>query len=311
MLDAPVPVILDGPLETIFQSAQQPRFFVVVSAYEYPLPGEHQKPRLLWRAKLSAQETSGGMDEVIAALIAKGAPYFGKDMQYPTSVKNTIVKAITASPTLQSSGGQTGIASDDAASSVVAPLSLRNALRSRAPAIPRSRIRRFRFKFDWATAGGSVSGTPCRGHPEFFWPRAPPFPRCSSPPHWGRVPSSFSVRKISMSSMSCRRPRVRQTRGACFFEAYKQDQSLPYEKAMDLTTPPSWGKTVSASTHGTVQYHPSLAAGFACRISVDGLAPDHDYFLTLGGNPELPGNDLLLSQVPGTTQRSAIMTFTS
>jgi hypothetical protein len=85
-----------------------------------------------------------------------------------------------------------------------------------------------------------------------------------------------------------------------FFEAYKRDQAAPaYETALDLINPPSWGKTVSADTHGTIQFHPSFAAGFACRIAIDGLLPDHAYILTLNGNPALPGNDLLLSLVPG------------
>lgn len=119
---APSPLILDGPLETIFASAQQPRFFVVVSAYEYPSSGEPQKPRLLWRAKLSAQETSGGMDEVIAAMIAKGAPYFGKDIQYPKSVKNTLVKSVATPANSQSPSNQTGTVSNEATSPVVSAL---------------------------------------------------------------------------------------------------------------------------------------------------------------------------------------------
>lgn len=85
-----------------------------------------------------------------------------------------------------------------------------------------------------------------------------------------------------------------------FFEAYKQDQMVPsYETALDLVNPPSWGKTISATTRGTIQFHPSFAAGLVCRIAIDGLLPDHGYILTLNGNPALPGNDLLLSLVPG------------
>jgi hypothetical protein len=85
-----------------------------------------------------------------------------------------------------------------------------------------------------------------------------------------------------------------------FFEAYKQDQAKPsYETSLGLINPPSWGKTVSASTHGTIEFHPAFAAGLVCRIALDGLLPDHEYILTLNGNPALPGNDLLLSLVPG------------
>jgi hypothetical protein len=88
-----------------------------------------------------------------------------------------------------------------------------------------------------------------------------------------------------------------------FFDAYRQDQAAPsYQTALDLISPPAWGKTISAATHGTIQFHPSFAGGFACRIAIDGLLPDHAYILTLNGNPALPGNDLLLSLVPGSTK---------
>jgi hypothetical protein len=86
-----------------------------------------------------------------------------------------------------------------------------------------------------------------------------------------------------------------------FFEAYKGDRAAHplYETALDLINPPSWGKTISAQTHGTIQIHPSFAGGLACRLTLDGLLPDHDYILTLNGNPALPGNELFLSAVPG------------
>ena len=86
-----------------------------------------------------------------------------------------------------------------------------------------------------------------------------------------------------------------------FFEAYKGDRSVhpSYETALDLINPPSWGKTISTQTHGVIQIHPSFAGGLACRLTLDGLLPYHDYILTLNGNPALPGNDLFLSAVPG------------
>jgi hypothetical protein len=121
-LDASSPVILDGPLDTIVQNARHPRYFVVVSAYQYQAPGENQPPKLLWRTKLSAQETSGSMDEVIPALIAKGASYFGKDVQYPKIVENTLMKSVAPAPSTQNSNGQTGMASNEAPSPSVGTL---------------------------------------------------------------------------------------------------------------------------------------------------------------------------------------------
>jgi hypothetical protein len=86
-----------------------------------------------------------------------------------------------------------------------------------------------------------------------------------------------------------------------FYVAYGDDQANhpSFEKTMDLVNPPSWGKTISADTHGLIRYHPSFPGGFVCRLTLDGLLPDHVYILTLNGNPSLAGNSLLLSLVPG------------
>ncbi|HZZ20581.1 MAG TPA: hypothetical protein VFE25_14495, partial [Opitutaceae bacterium] len=86
-----------------------------------------------------------------------------------------------------------------------------------------------------------------------------------------------------------------------FFEAYRADRSAhpTYETELSLINPPEWGKTISAATRGTIQIHPSFTGGLACRLSLEGLQPDHDYILTLNGNPALPGNELFVSAVPG------------
>lgn len=86
-----------------------------------------------------------------------------------------------------------------------------------------------------------------------------------------------------------------------FFEAYKADaeSEAPLENALDLVSPPEWGKTVSEVTRGRIRFHPSFPGGFACRIALEHLLPDHDYILTLNGNPEKAGNGLLVSTVPG------------
>jgi hypothetical protein len=91
---------------------------------------------------------------------------------------------------------------------------------------------------------------------------------------------------------------------AAFFEGYKSDvgRQAPLEKTLDLVNPPEWGKTVTAATHGTIQFHPSFPGGFAGRIALENLLPDHDYILTLNGNPAKAGNGLLPSPVPGNEQ---------
>jgi hypothetical protein len=76
--DASAPRLLVGPLETIRQDSTQPRIFVIVSAYDYQ-GLVHREAKLLWRVKMSTQERSGEMEEVIPALLAAGGRYFGKN----------------------------------------------------------------------------------------------------------------------------------------------------------------------------------------------------------------------------------------
>ncbi|HMD61103.1 MAG TPA: hypothetical protein VKG78_06710 [Opitutaceae bacterium] len=85
-----------------------------------------------------------------------------------------------------------------------------------------------------------------------------------------------------------------------FLEGFRADlaRKAPYGEAMDLVNPPSWGKTVSAATRGEIRFHKSFARGFACRLTLENLLPDHEYILTLNGNPERAGNSLLLTPVP-------------
>jgi hypothetical protein len=89
-----------------------------------------------------------------------------------------------------------------------------------------------------------------------------------------------------------------------FFQGYKAQvkRQVPLENALELTSPPEWGKTVSAATHGRIQFHASFPGGFACHVALDSLLPHHDYILTLNGNPAKSGNGLLLSAVPGNPQ---------
>jgi hypothetical protein len=82
------------------------------------------------------------------------------------------------------------------------------------------------------------------------------------------------------------------------FRASVRDNAA-FEAALPLVNPPEWGKTISASTHGEVNYHKKFAHGFVCRLALQDLRPNHSYILTLNGNPEKHGNDLLPDLVPG------------
>jgi hypothetical protein len=86
--DAASTRILGGPAQTVVEDSRQPRIFVIVSAYDYQ-DLAHRDAKLLWRVKLSAREQSGEMDEVIPALIAGGAPYFGRNLDSVKTVEVT------------------------------------------------------------------------------------------------------------------------------------------------------------------------------------------------------------------------------
>ena len=65
-----------------------------------------------------------------------------------------------------------------------------------------------------------------------------------------------------------------------------------------ITPPKEWGKKVSDTTFGKIAYYTSLHHGFITDLSLYNLLPDHNYLLTLNGNPKLVGNNLLPDTVP-------------
>jgi len=86
-MSASSPVLLVGPTETVAQNASHPRIFVIVSAFDYRGFTLDHEAKPVWTAKLSTLETSGDLDEVIPALIEKGAPFFGKNILEPKIVQ--------------------------------------------------------------------------------------------------------------------------------------------------------------------------------------------------------------------------------
>ncbi|HVU25385.1 MAG TPA: hypothetical protein VHE13_14760 [Opitutus sp.] len=88
---------------------------------------------------------------------------------------------------------------------------------------------------------------------------------------------------------------------AAFFRDYRGDRDgdAPLEAEQPLVNPPDWGRTISAATGGNVLFHHRFPRGFVCRLVLHDLLPNHAYLLTLNGNPEKAGNDLLPTPVPG------------
>ena len=83
------PRFLVAPLDSVVAHARLPRIFVVISAYDFKSLSQRREANLMWRTKLSAQESSGEMARVIPPLISRGSPYFGAD-----SDKVAIFKAV-------------------------------------------------------------------------------------------------------------------------------------------------------------------------------------------------------------------------
>ncbi|EDY84880.1 hypothetical protein VDG1235_4514 [Verrucomicrobiia bacterium DG1235] len=75
-------------------------------------------------------------------------------------------------------------------------------------------------------------------------------------------------------------------------------KNIPFESQMPLEHPPEWGKTVSPESTGSIHFMRSFPQAFVGHLSIEGLAPNHPYRLTLNGNPERKGNDLLPTPVP-------------
>jgi len=66
-----------------------------------------------------------------------------------------------------------------------------------------------------------------------------------------------------------------------------------------LVIPPiEWGKTEADSTHGVINHYQKFPHGFYSEVNLLNLIPLHDYVLTLNGNPNLEGNELLPDLVP-------------
>jgi len=78
----PKPAYTEPDLRDAFDLAKDPRYFVIVSAYDYS-ELDHQQATLLWRARFSAQENSGAMDEVLISLIDASPSYLGRQLSRP------------------------------------------------------------------------------------------------------------------------------------------------------------------------------------------------------------------------------------
>jgi DNA-directed RNA polymerase subunit RPC12/RpoP len=91
---------------------------------------------------------------------------------------------------------------------------------------------------------------------------------------------------------------VKDPAEAAFLAAFKADLARPLAFAGPLPlTPLSGGRIVPGAT-GEIQYHGSFPGGLVIGVTLAGLAPNHEYLLTLNGAVQHAGNDNLPEQLP-------------
>lgn len=72
--------------EAVMQGAEEDRYFVIVSAYDFA-DAQQKKKTLLWRARMSTPSDRVEFFAVAAALIKSGGPFFGRETLRPAWVK--------------------------------------------------------------------------------------------------------------------------------------------------------------------------------------------------------------------------------
>ena len=78
---------LDFDRDAVMQRAEQDRYFVMVSAYDFEAYRASHKVVLLWQAKMSASSDSlGQFSDALNALAWAGGPYFGRETTRPATV---------------------------------------------------------------------------------------------------------------------------------------------------------------------------------------------------------------------------------
>ena len=90
------PRFLAGDLDAALSHSRQPRIFVVVSAYDFQSLFQKHEARLVWSTKLSTQETSGKMEQVIPPLLSKGSSFLGADSPNVANIQATLEAKSTA-----------------------------------------------------------------------------------------------------------------------------------------------------------------------------------------------------------------------
>jgi hypothetical protein len=70
-------------LQSIVEAAQEDRYFIVVTAYDFTATVRQKKAVALWQAKMSVPSAGVAFDDVTPALVAAGGPLFGRETTVP------------------------------------------------------------------------------------------------------------------------------------------------------------------------------------------------------------------------------------
>jgi hypothetical protein len=90
---------------------------------------------------------------------------------------------------------------------------------------------------------------------------------------------------------------------AAFLAAFRADLAQPsaFDSPYSLSDLPEYGRKVPGAA-GVIQYHDSFQGGLVIGVTLQGLVPNHNYILTINGNPTRAGNDNLPEEVPQNTK---------
>jgi DNA-directed RNA polymerase subunit RPC12/RpoP len=90
---------------------------------------------------------------------------------------------------------------------------------------------------------------------------------------------------------------VKDPAKAAFLDAFKADLARPlvFEGPDKLSDLPVYGRVVPGAA-GEIQWHGSFQGGLVIGVTLQGLTPDHEYILTLNGDPHRAGNNHLMDQ---------------
>jgi hypothetical protein len=72
--------------QAVIEAAQEDRYFIMVTAYDFPATVRQKKAVLLWQAKMSVPSAGVAFDDVTPTLIAAGGPLFGRETTVPQHI---------------------------------------------------------------------------------------------------------------------------------------------------------------------------------------------------------------------------------